>query len=399
MNLQTADTVIIFDSDWNPHQDLQAQDRAHRIGQTKEVRILRLVTIDSVEEYILERAQFKLNLDGKVIQAGKFDQKSTNEEREAMLRAIFEGEQEKGDQEDVYNDDELAEMIARNEAELELYRRMDAEARPSAKARLIEESELPSVYLESVTTVADDEPASSGPAVRAARKKEISYSETMSDERWLAQLEAGSDAEGGAVKSGRGRKRKTADIADGAAASPVARALKLTITTTNSANEVKDGLDDATRLKIMQQVYDDVDNCLDESGHRYRSEIFQELPSRSQYPDYYQLIKAPIAMAQIQAALPSYGSIAAFQAAWDRLFSNAQAYNREGSQVYEDATVLKQLVRDRLEALMESVGAFGGASAEGSDNVSEPEDEDDEAGDEDGDEDEEEESYEPSDNE
>lgn len=38
LNLQSADTVIIFDSDWNPHQDLQAQDRAHRIGQQNEVR-------------------------------------------------------------------------------------------------------------------------------------------------------------------------------------------------------------------------------------------------------------------------------------------------------------------------------------------------------------------------
>src|ERR1700730_1238596 len=75
LNLQTADTVIIFDSDWNPHQDLQAQDRAHRIGQTKEVRVYRLITIDSVEEYILTRAQFKLDVDSKVIQAGKFDQK------------------------------------------------------------------------------------------------------------------------------------------------------------------------------------------------------------------------------------------------------------------------------------------------------------------------------------
>ena len=68
LNLQTADTVIIFDSDWNPHQDLQAQDRAHRIGQTKEVRILRLITSKSVEEAILARAQYKLDIDGKVIQ-------------------------------------------------------------------------------------------------------------------------------------------------------------------------------------------------------------------------------------------------------------------------------------------------------------------------------------------
>ncbi|KAI7374399.1 chromatin remodeling complex SWI/SNF component SWI2, partial [Hortaea werneckii] len=67
LNLQTADTVIIYDSDWNPHQDLQAQDRAHRIGQKNEVRILRLISSNSVEEKILERAQFKLDMDGKVI--------------------------------------------------------------------------------------------------------------------------------------------------------------------------------------------------------------------------------------------------------------------------------------------------------------------------------------------
>lgn len=85
LNLQTADTVIIFDSDWNPHQDLQAQDRAHRIGQTKEVRIYRLITSNSIEENILARANFKLDVDGKVIQAGKFDNRSTEEDREAFL--------------------------------------------------------------------------------------------------------------------------------------------------------------------------------------------------------------------------------------------------------------------------------------------------------------------------
>src|SRR5208282_4341507 len=66
LNLQTADTVIIYDSDWNPHQDLQAQDRAHRIGQKNEVRILRLISINSVEEKILAAAKYKLNMDEKV---------------------------------------------------------------------------------------------------------------------------------------------------------------------------------------------------------------------------------------------------------------------------------------------------------------------------------------------
>ena len=60
INLQTADIVIIYDSDWNPQMDLQAMDRAHRIGQTKPVKVYRLVTQGTVEERILERAELKL---------------------------------------------------------------------------------------------------------------------------------------------------------------------------------------------------------------------------------------------------------------------------------------------------------------------------------------------------
>merc|ERR1712127_746925 len=56
INLQTADTVILYDSDWNPQMDLQAMDRAHRIGQTKQVRVFRLVTENSVDEKVIERA-------------------------------------------------------------------------------------------------------------------------------------------------------------------------------------------------------------------------------------------------------------------------------------------------------------------------------------------------------
>ena len=71
LNLQSADTVIIYDSDWNPHQDLQAQDRAHRIGQTKQVYVFRFITENSVEERMLERAAQKLRLDQLVIQQGR----------------------------------------------------------------------------------------------------------------------------------------------------------------------------------------------------------------------------------------------------------------------------------------------------------------------------------------
>eukprot|EP01114_Cavostelium_apophysatum_P010624 TRINITY_DN2458_c0_g1_i1.p1 TRINITY_DN2458_c0_g1~~TRINITY_DN2458_c0_g1_i1.p1 ORF type:complete len:1441 (+),score=525.32 TRINITY_DN2458_c0_g1_i1:182-4504(+) len=68
INLSTADTVIIFDSDWNPQNDLQAEARAHRIGQTKVVNIYRFVTKSTVEESILQRAKDKMVLDHLIIQ-------------------------------------------------------------------------------------------------------------------------------------------------------------------------------------------------------------------------------------------------------------------------------------------------------------------------------------------
>ncbi|KAF8819134.1 putative Chromodomain-helicase-Dna-binding protein 3, partial [Cardiosporidium cionae] len=63
INLTSADTVIIYDSDWNPHNDLQAQARAHRLGQKKRVAIFRFVTRATVEERIVEIARNKLVLD------------------------------------------------------------------------------------------------------------------------------------------------------------------------------------------------------------------------------------------------------------------------------------------------------------------------------------------------
>ena len=72
VNLTRADTVIIFDSDWNPHMDLQAQDRAHRIGQKKTVMVYRLATAATVEEKVLHAAKQKLKLEKLVVSKGKF---------------------------------------------------------------------------------------------------------------------------------------------------------------------------------------------------------------------------------------------------------------------------------------------------------------------------------------
>merc|ERR1712227_863219 len=72
INLTAADTVIIYDSDWNPQQDLQAQDRAHRIGQTNPVMVYRMVTANTIDERIVERAAAKRKLEKMIIAKNKF---------------------------------------------------------------------------------------------------------------------------------------------------------------------------------------------------------------------------------------------------------------------------------------------------------------------------------------
>ena len=71
INLATADTVVLYDSDWNPQVDLQAEDRVHRIGQQRAVTVYRFVTEHSVEMKILQRAERKLQLDALVVQQGR----------------------------------------------------------------------------------------------------------------------------------------------------------------------------------------------------------------------------------------------------------------------------------------------------------------------------------------
>ena len=91
INLQTADAVVIYDSDWNPQADLQAMDRAHRIGQRKEVKVFRFVTEDSIEEKVLERAELKLQMDFAIIQSGRLAEKNKNLSKEEALAAVRYG--------------------------------------------------------------------------------------------------------------------------------------------------------------------------------------------------------------------------------------------------------------------------------------------------------------------
>ena len=91
INLATADSVVMYDSDWNPQVDLQAEDRAHRIGQKKQVVVFRFVTDNAIEEKVIERAASKLRLDQLVIQQGRAAQQNKALSKNELVNMIQHG--------------------------------------------------------------------------------------------------------------------------------------------------------------------------------------------------------------------------------------------------------------------------------------------------------------------
>ena len=127
INLATADTVIIFDSDWNPQNDLQAMSRAHRIGQKDTVNIYRFVTKSSVEEDILERAKQKMVLDQLVIQ-----------QMDTSGRTVLSSKKGK-----IFNAAELQEILKFGAGDL--FQEKESEDEEKAFAKSMEEEDIDSI--------------------------------------------------------------------------------------------------------------------------------------------------------------------------------------------------------------------------------------------------------------
>lgn len=173
---------------------MQAQDRAHRIGQQNEVRVLRLMTVNSVEERILATAKYKLTMDEKVIQAGMFDQKSTGSERHQFLQSILHNDEDDEEENEVPDDETVNQMVARNEEEFQLFQKMDMDRKAEEdrlgvhkKNRLIQEDELPDWLIkqddEVETWSYDDPEALLGRGTR--QRKEVDYADSLTEKEWL----------------------------------------------------------------------------------------------------------------------------------------------------------------------------------------------------------------------
>ncbi|KAG4070329.1 hypothetical protein HA402_006471 [Bradysia odoriphaga] len=345
LNLQAADTVVIFDSDWNPHQDLQAQDRAHRIGQRNEVRVLRLMTVNSVEERILAAARYKLNMDEKVIQAGMFDQKSTGSERQQFLQSILHQDDADEEEENEVPDDEVINlMISRSEDELELFKRMDIERKErelNGKARLITEDELPD-WLTKEDDEVDrfdygEEESIQGRGAR--QRKEVDYTDSLTEKEWLKAIDGEDDFddnpedEDDRDKRKKSRKRKSrkenSDDSDG----------DLPLKRKRPA--------DPKVKKQMHRVMQSVIQYTDAEG-RTLSDPFMKLPSRQKLPDYYEIIKKPVDIKKIIQRIEDgrYSDFTDLEKDFVQLCQNAQIYNEEASLIYEDSINLQSVFFD-----------------------------------------------------
>ncbi|XP_050373563.1 chromatin structure-remodeling complex protein SYD [Argentina anserina] len=133
VNLQAADTVIIFDTDWNPQVDLQAQARAHRIGQKRDVLVLRFETVQTVEEQVRAAAEHKLGVANQSITAGFFDNNTSAEDRREYLESLLR-ENKKEEAAPVLDDDALNDLLARSESEIDVFESVDKRRREEEMA-------------------------------------------------------------------------------------------------------------------------------------------------------------------------------------------------------------------------------------------------------------------------
>merc|ERR1719220_2071886 len=111
INLYTADTVIIYDSDWNPHNDIQALSRAHRLGQKNKVMIYRFVTKNTVEERVTQVAKKKMMLTHLVVQPGMAGGGKSNLSKKEIDDILKFGTEELFKEEELNEDGESANDI------------------------------------------------------------------------------------------------------------------------------------------------------------------------------------------------------------------------------------------------------------------------------------------------
>ncbi|KAJ3157619.1 putative DNA helicase ino80 [Geranomyces michiganensis] len=171
INLTAADTVIFFDSDWNPTCDQQAMDRSHRLGQTKQVMVYRLITVGTIEERILMRARQKDQIQKVVISGGEFKQQVEFKPKEVLSLLL--------------DDDEMQEKV-RKETALRVQEEQEKERLKAAKAQEKQQQKKPAASIA--------RPPRAPPASRAAKNSNKSSPAATPGPDPISQEAAGAGA-------------------------------------------------------------------------------------------------------------------------------------------------------------------------------------------------------------
>ena len=246
--------------------DLQAQDRAHRIGQQNEVRVFRLLTNTPIEEEIFGRAQEKQKVNKIIVRETEEDD-SLRQQRLRQLLAEEEKTAEDSDEEEsgVHSWAEVNMMLARNDEEIELFEKMDTELLAKCaeewsgegklskyQGRLMTDAECPK-WMTHVKEDTGNEPPKAELGKR--KTKEINY-KGQSDLEFNRLLKNGGEDPGQASTSGGKRSKKGKN----SGSQKVPKQLK--------AN--------------MMKVWNRVNRCKDPVDGRMRNVLFEDLPDRKQ---------------------------------------------------------------------------------------------------------------------
>jgi ATP-dependent helicase STH1/SNF2 len=367
LNLQTADTVILFDSDWNPQADLQAQDRAHRIGQKNDVLVLRLATQNSVEEKILGAANYKLDLDSKIIQAGMFNMNSTaNDRRTFLLNLLKEGSEEEDEMADVPDPKQVNAIIARSDQEYKIFQQMD---RDSAEAelqawrqthptgnpppRLVTEDELPA-YLKVDLQALRQEREMPTSRRRTTSGRNPSVARELTDEEFIQMVQ--DEEEGYFDRATIEHAMQIDDIdaileggddfdEDGEFEATMA-APSASLNVMNFKKRKAEAPTARTRTTRLQddmlEIWRAMVSMKDQRGYSIATP-FLDLPTEDIAPGYFDVIQSPICFNHIKNKIQTSQYPAMIDFYYDvlQLFRNAHIYNLETSQICIDADLLK----------------------------------------------------------
>ena len=387
LNLVSADTVIIFDSDWNPMMDLQAQDRAHRIGQKKVVSVYRLVTNSPVEEKILSRANEKLNMSELVVEAGKFDKSSvdedTTEERQKMMELLLtdfdtnnsgnqgqatENLPSSDDEDDEDNDDvekeevDFNELLARNDEDYEFYDKLEkGEIKDdeffNSPGLLTDPNDIPDWIRYPKGKKGEDDAEENESDIIATGKRRSAasatvYNDGLTEKQFLRMMEKQAQADEDAAKARKvewklKRDKKINDEATAASASASDLAAKQDV---DAKKNVASPLPEETLNRLIS-ITKSIIAIREDKTKRRRSDIYREKPSQDEYPDYYRMINNPIGINDIMKKCKSkqYSLVKEFEADWTLMFENAKKFNGETSWIYADAKILDAELQRLLE--------------------------------------------------